>query len=54
MVERKERVPVCQFLCFQILEGSCLTGLLFNAEAFLKPFKSVSRKGLCEAIRYLF
>lgn len=54
MVKRKERVPVCPFLCFQILEGSCLTGLLFNAEAFPKPFKSVSRKGLREAIRYLF
>jgi hypothetical protein len=35
-------------------EGSYLTGLLFNAEAFSKPFKSISCKGLREAIRYLF
>jgi len=42
------------FFAFQVLEGSCLTGLLFNAEAFPKPFKSVTRKGLREAIRDLF
>ena len=53
---KKEGKGTCMdvSLLFQVLERSCLTGLLFNAEAFPKPFKSVSRKGLREAIRDLF
>lgn len=54
MVKRRKGYLYGSFFVFQVLECSCLTGLLFNAEAFPKPFKSVTRKGLREAIRDLF